>query len=589
MQTISAIGRYIKENGGVVSAISKVMRLSWMLLRESGVHALIAEIRNTLRVRLAQVAQIRRKKALVELASLKKVTILATPHTMYVAYMLSYSLSAVGFRVAVITSPPSRGYGKEVYIVLCPQMFSRLPQSMISFQMEQSTSPRWFTEQYLRELRDSLAILDYSRTNIGFLERQGIPYRNIFYVPIKPIPNYLEFLAARGLNLGGEHEKTYDVLFYGDVNNERRQMILGELGKRFDIKIVGDVFGRELYGCLLRARVVVNIHYYENALLETTRICECLSLGVPVVSESSVDRAEYPELEPLVRFVRVGDVAGMIQAIEAVLAGGDVASREEPQRDRSEASCGSDTSFYLTRFLLAYGLIDFDTFSRNRSFPPGFTTGKICLSLPETVARRASFLSRELKGFEVFDGLRHAQGWIGCGLSYKYLIKRAKMAGMRQVLICEDDVVLNRESEEALSKVEEYLGSLNGEWDVFVGLIAHVHPDVQISQVVEFGGLTFVHLNKMTSMVLNIYNHTIYDLLVSWNELNEDPRHNTIDRYLESREQLRVITTLPFIAGHSEKDSSTLWGFGNKEYAGLIVRSQELLHEKVGKFLEGQY
>lgn len=588
MQTIRAIGRYIKENGGSVAAIRKVGRLSWTLLSELGMSALIAEIRNTLQVRRRQVAQISRKKLLATLTSERKMTILATPHTMYVAYMLNYFLSEVGFQVSVITSPPSMGYGKEVCIVVCPQMFSRLPKNMISFQMEQSTSPRWFTHSYLRTLRDSLAILDYSRTNIGFIGQQGIAYGNIFYMPIMPIPNYLDFLATKGWIFGTSGEKSCEVLFYGDINNARRQLILGKLGKRFDVKIVGNLFGRELYECLLRARVVVNIHYYENALLETTRICECLSLGIPVVSESSLDRAEYPELESQVRFVEMGDVEGMISAIDHVLHAADATLPAETPENRYGNERGGASSFYLARFLLTYGLIDLERFSSGRFFPPGFTTEKVCLSLPETVARRTSFLSRGLTGFEIFDGLRHAQGWIGCGLSYKYLMKRAKAAGMRQVLICEDDVVISREGEAALSVVEEYLESLNGEWDVFVALIAHVHSEVEISDVVEFKGLTFAHLNKMTSMVLNIYNHSIYDLLISWDESNEDPKTNTIDRYLENKEKLRVVTAIPFIVGHAEENSSTLWGFGNESYAGLIARSQQLLQEKVGAFLAGR-
>ncbi|MGH9879324.1 MAG: hypothetical protein ACRD5H_16970, partial [Nitrososphaerales archaeon] len=379
-----------------------------------GMHALIAEVRNTLQVRRAQVAQISRKKTLATLALRKRMTILATPHTMYVAYMLNYMLSEVGFQVSVITSPPSMGYGKDVYIVICPQMFSRLPKNVISFQMEQSTSSRWFTQSYLRKLRNSLAILDYSRANIGFIEQQGISYRNIFYMPIMQIPNYLDFLAMKGLHFDAGGEKTYEVLFYGDINNERRRIILGELGKRFDVKIVGDLFGQELYECLLKARVVVNIHYYENALLETTRICECLSLGIPVVSESSLDRTEYPELESQVRFVEMGDVAGMIRAIEDVLNAKDVAPRAKALTYRYGDVRDGAQSFYLARFLLAYGLIGLDTFSRAYSFPPEFSSGKICLSLPETVVRRASFLSRGLTAFEIFDGLRHAQSWIGC-------------------------------------------------------------------------------------------------------------------------------------------------------------------------------
>lgn len=588
MQTIRAIGRYIKENGGIVAAICKVGRLSWKLLSELGMSALISEIRNTLQVRRSQVAQIGRKNLLATLANERKLTILATPHTMYVAYMLDDLLSDAGFQVSIITSPPAMGYGKDVHLVVCPQMFSRLPKNRISFQMEQSTSPRWFTPSYLRTLRHSLAILDYSRTNIGFIGQQGIAYENLFYMPIMPIPNYLDFLAAKGMIFDATAEKTYEVLFYGDIHNKRRQLILDKLGQRFNVKIVGDLFGRELYECLRRARVVVNIHYYENALLETTRICECLSLGIPVVSESSLDRAEYPELESKVRFVEVGDVEGMISAIAHVLDTGDTALPEEIPRNRYGNEHGGASSFYLARFLLAYGLIDLERFSNGRFFPPDFYTGKICLSLPETVARRASFLSRGLKGFEIFDGLRHAQGWIGCGLSYKYLLKRAKAAGMRQLLVCEDDVVISREGEGALSIVDEYLESLNGEWDIFAGLIAHIHPEVEISDVVEFKGLTFVHLNKMTSMVLNIYNHSVYDLLTSWDESNQDPKINTIDRYLESRETLRVIAAIPFIVGHAEENSSTLWGFGNETYAGLIGRSQQLLEEKVGAFLAGK-
>jgi Glycosyltransferase family 25 (LPS biosynthesis protein) len=225
-----------------------------------------------------------------------------------------------------------------------------------------------------------------------------------------------------------------------------------------------------------------------------------------------------------------------------------------------------------------------EAFSRGDALPPRFRSGKICLSLPETVTRRASFLSQGLAAYEIFDGLRNTQGWIGCGLSYKYLLQRAKMGNIPRVLICEDDVVLTTEGEAALSVVEEYLESLKDEWDVFVGLIAHLHPDVKVSQVDQFGGLTFVHLDKMTSMVLNIYNHSIYDLLISWDESNEDPKTNTIDRYLENSEKLRVVTAVPFIVGHSEDDSSTLWGFGNEQYVEMISRSQDLLQKKVRAF-----
>ncbi|MBC8674081.1 glycosyltransferase family 25 protein [Aeromonas hydrophila] len=39
-------------------------------------------------------------------------------------------------------------------------------------------------------------------------------------------------------------------------------------------------------------------------------------------------------------------------------------------------------------------------------------------------------------------GLRHRLGWVGCGLSYKFLINRAKDLNFQQITICEDDVSL---------------------------------------------------------------------------------------------------------------------------------------------------
>ena len=584
MEIISAVVRYANENGGAVSAIFKVARLSVKLLIEKGGKGLFTEVQNTYRLRSGQVLQTKRKKALEGLALRKYIVILTTPHTMFAAYMLNHALLEEGFQISVITARPPGGYGADVYIVLCPQMFSRLPENMISFQMEQSSSQRWFSRKYLSVLKNSLAILDYSIANIGFLERQGIPYGQMFYMPIKRIPNYLEFLATKGLNVRISGEKVYEVLFYGDVNNERRRKILGQLSERYDLKVISGKFGGELYEHILKAKVVINIHYYENALLETTRICECLSLGVPVVSENSVDKDEYPELLPLVHYVDVGDVAEMIEAIDLVLNAGKIAPSVPAHYGHSESVCVRNSSFYLRRFLLAYGLVEFASISKDGSFPPSFSTGKICLSLPETVSRRESFLSRQMFGFEIFDGLRHEKSWIGCGLSYKYLIVRAKMASLSQVLICEDDAVISKNNEIALSVVEEYLKTLNGEWDIFVGLIAQVHPRVEISKVALFGGVTFVHLDKMTSMVLNIYNHTIYDRLIQWSEHNENPKRNTIDRYLEGMQNLRVITALPFVVGHAEQNVSTLWGGGNEKYSAMIEGSQVLLEDKINAF-----
>lgn len=574
MNPFSAIHRYVIENGGLFTAMSKVARLSRMLLQKYGVGALIAEIGNTLRVRNAQVARLNRRNALLKAASTKSFRILATPHTMYVAHMLEHALTAAGYSVVITTSLPILRFEDAVFIVICPQMFSKLPRFMISYQMEQSVSPRWFTPKYLKTLRNSLAIFDYSKKNVDFLREQGIPYTNIFYLPITQIPNYRKFLEVRGWKLPVESTKSCDVLFYGDPHNLRRINMLSELDQRFNVRVIDNIFGVDLYCALLSARVIINLHYYDNALLETTRIHECLSLGLTVVSESSPDCEDYPDLFGRVHFVESGDVSQMSDAIQQIL------NQQHQGKALPESTSHQNTSiFSVNRFLLANDLMNFDTFANNQHYAPDLSTGKVCLSLPETSERRNAFISQGFTEFRIFDGVRHAQSWLGCAMSYKYLIFCAQRAQLKRIVICEDDVVIYNKA--SLHIVDEYLDSLNDQWDIFVGLIAHLKTDSEISKVVTFKDITFVHLNSMTSMVFNIYNHSIFQTMLSWDEADNNPKNNTIDRFLEGKTNLRIIAALPFVVKHSSDESSTLWGFENLQYAQLIENSEIHLHQKV--------
>jgi hypothetical protein len=63
----------------------------------------------------------------------------------------------------------------------------------------------------------------------------------------------------------------------------------------------------------------VNIHYYEGSLLETTRIHETLSLGTPLVSESSIDIDSHTDLTSVVSFIQIGDIDAMIAELHLLL------------------------------------------------------------------------------------------------------------------------------------------------------------------------------------------------------------------------------------------------------------------------------
>lgn len=188
------------------------------------------------------------------------VTILCSLHTVFIARLIRHSLGLVSIRSDILTCEPAI-YKSGLHIVVCPQMFRKLPEHYIRFQMEQTLSSRWLTEEYMMSLEKSFAVLDYSR---------------------------------------------------------------------------------------------VNIHYYDNSMLETTRLYETLSLGCSmIVSERSSDSDEEKRLEGIVDFVPNGDIDAMVERIAYWL------SHEETRKDAVKknnellSQRASAFDFFFLRFLLA--------------------------------------------------------------------------------------------------------------------------------------------------------------------------------------------------------------------------------------------
>ena len=129
---------------------------------------------------------------------------------------------------------------------------------------------------------------------------------------------------------------------------------------------------------------------------------------------------------------------------------------------------------------------------------------------------------------------------------------------MDYIIICEDDVEFGIDYEKQLLKIEQYLQQTTRNWHVFSGLISHLHPETEIKGIEEFQGVEFIHINKMVSMVFNIYHRSVFDRVLFWDETHKDAETNTIDRFLEGFSDLGVITTVPFLVGHHEESVSTL-------------------------------
>ena len=490
--------------------------------------------------------------------------ILCTPHTLFIARTIADRLAFHGIESEIVTGAVKR-FDHDFYVVLCAQMFKHLPPAnkRVIFQLEQSVSSRWFTPDYMKTLSSSMGVLEYSLTNIDFLARNGLKYPNVHYLPVGCSAD--RSVAEKALT------KKYDFIFYGDsLSSERRRKFLEALQQKYSVRICNDLFGDELYTAIRKARAVINIHYYEGALLEMPRLCECISLGVPLLSEGTADQNDYPELEGAVRFFDEDSIDNMMTCASEMLSSIDAINESLLSAVTKSAE---RFNFMFDRFLVAIGIVPVNSILENPVYLAR-SGDFFALSLPETIERRRAIAQSLPDGCALFDGIRHNLGWIGCGSSFNALSRYALASQIKRLTVIEDDVDLPANFKIILQEINDYLDTRTDDWHMFSGMMADVHPGAKVLSVEQVGARTYVTIDRMTSTVFNIYDESALKLLSQWNPLDTDAVTNTIDRYLEGQDNLRVIVALPFIAGHKEEASSTLWGFENERYTPMIAAAQ---------------
>ncbi len=491
-------------------------------------------------------------------------TILASPHTQFIARLLSSCLE--GSRLSVEVCSEFTQDVSDLYIVIAPQYFEVLPplEKCVFFQVEQSVTNRWFTNEYLDLLQSGLGILDYSLRNLEFMREKNIPLKSMYYMP-------LSALAPKR----GKRRKSIDVLFYGDASFGRRMDYINRLKKSFKVEVITNAFGEEIREKIRSARVVVNIHAYENALLETTRLCEVISEGTSIVSETAVDQEAHRQFDNSVKFVPAGDLEAMVSAVSAEL--------NNNTHTTLDAEAFQYSKFMLLRSLLGLGVLNpKEFFNLTESFT--LPSGHLILALPEEPLRYKWCQEHRLEGYEIFPGLRSQPSWKGCGLSYWYMAKKAIGAGCEELRIYEDDAEFPSSFSNSMQIVDSYLRENSGSWDVFSGMISDISPTAKISKVTDYRKLRFVHLDQMVGLVFGIYRSPALEKLANWDWNVKEKRTGAIDRYLEQDKRLRIVTTDPYLCHHSSDFHSSIWDSHNTDSEGMIASSAKRLSRLVQAF-----
>lgn len=143
-----------------------------------------------------------------------------------------------------------------------------------------------YNQQYIENkmelLKNAKEVWDYSLFNIG---KYNIKiHKFVPYLPLNIIDNFKKYIFKNYIS----KTKEINFLFYGQ-KNKRREDILNQMN--VNIKKIGYNWGelyynKDLFKLLGKTKYVINIHFYDEGVIEIYRIIECLLLGITVISES---------------------------------------------------------------------------------------------------------------------------------------------------------------------------------------------------------------------------------------------------------------------------------------------------------------
>jgi hypothetical protein len=165
-----------------------------------------------------------------------------------------------------------------------PGLADRLPPGTIAINSEQIADPAAPGRATVLAWAQRAEIWDYSPRNIAVFAAAGV--------------------AARLLRLGyhpalhrivPQAEPDIDVLFYGSLNERRRQVLAAVAGTGLHVGHVFGQYGAARDALIARSRLVLNLHFYDAQILEVVRLSYLMNNACAVVAEINPDTAADPD------------------------------------------------------------------------------------------------------------------------------------------------------------------------------------------------------------------------------------------------------------------------------------------------------
>jgi hypothetical protein len=222
------------------------------------------------------------------------------------AETLHYGLTALGHESLITTEGALPG---RQHIVLgsnlLPKYALPLAPDAILYNLEQIQEGSPWLQPELLSLFRSYSVWDYSPANAVALEAMGIRVAQV--VPIGYTKELTRIIHA--------DEPDIDVLFVGTVNARRKAILERIVAERLRVKLAFGKYGEERDALIARAKVVLNLHFYDAKVLEMVRISYLLANRCAVLSETSADPAEDAVFEGGIAFAGNEDLPARARAL----------------------------------------------------------------------------------------------------------------------------------------------------------------------------------------------------------------------------------------------------------------------------------
>lgn len=169
--------------------------------------------------------------------------------------------------------------------------------------------------------RYNINFIEYNPLNMNFIKEK---YKNIncLFMPQLHDKSLISYYNMNVKDRRHYSQKDIDILFYGNEKGRRRQAILSELSKKYNVKIIHRVDNNILCGFIDRSKIVINIFddecnkpfdYYRNIFL--------LSNNILLVSEypSNIDFTIEPYFNNIKDDLLVPEYNNIITCVENTL------------------------------------------------------------------------------------------------------------------------------------------------------------------------------------------------------------------------------------------------------------------------------